>query len=312
MRRIVPIVFGLAILVPAYAYTTSGSTLTVTNCSNQTDLQNAINAVPSGGTVTFACGTAANPVTIPLTATVSRNAVIFTLEGNGSVILSGPGVSPVLQFTSSTVTIQDITITGAAGSGIKVAGGGAYIVINATLYNNSSPRGGGIYAQTGTLTVINSSFSGNSSAQGSDLETDAATVNLENSIFLDGCLNNGATINDLGGNLDTGTTCIANNSNGSLVNVATPILGPLAENLYFPLATGSPAINFDTANCPSRDELGNPRTSTCSAGAVQDNTPPANLPSTPLTNSLWLMLAGLIAWGIHSMWPSRMWTIRSP
>lgn len=81
--------------------------------------------------------------------------------------------------------------------------------------------------------------------------------------------------NDLDGNLDTGTTCIPNNSNGSAVNVATTILGPLAENLYFPLATGSPAINFDTVHSPSRD-------------------------------------AGLVVFAIYSMWPSRMWTMRSP
>ena len=90
-----------------------------------------------------------------------------------------------------------------------------------------------------------------------------------------------------GGHIDTGTSCIANSSHGSLVNV-------------------------DTANCPSRDELGNARSSTCSAGAVQDNTPPANIPATPLPDSLWLILAGLAAWGIHSIWPSRIWTTRSP
>jgi len=323
MHRIVPIAFGLAILAPAYAYTTSGNTLTVTNCSNQTDLQNAITAAPSGGTVTFACGTPSSPAAIPITSSIIASGHTFTLEGNGAVILSGSG-SPgtVLDLASATVTVRDITITGGTGAsvggGIEVAGSSNPVtVINVTLYNNAATgaagRGGGIYVLVGTVTVINSTFSGNSATEvGNDIESDESTVNLENSIFLDGCFNNGGTINNVGGNLDTGTSCIASNSNGSLVNVGAPILGALLESLYFPLASGSLAIDFDTANCPSRDELGNPRGSVCSAGAVQDNTPPANIPATPLPGTLWLILAGLAAWGIHSIWPSRMWTTRSP
>lgn len=323
MRRIVPIAFGLLILAPAYAYTTSGNTLTVTNCSDQTDLQNAITAVPLGGTVTFACGTPSSPATIPITSSIIAGGAMFTLEGNGAVILSGSG-SPgtILDLASATVTVRDITITGGtgagAGGGIKVAGASNPVtVINSTLYNNAATgaagRGGGIYVLVGTVTVINSTFSGNSATQvGNDIESDGSTVNLENSIFLDGCFNNGGTINNIGGNIDTGTSCVPNNSNGSLVNVGTSILGALLENLYFPLATGSPAIGLDTTNCPSRDELGNPRTSTCSAGAVQDNTPPATIPAALLPSSLWLILAGLAVWGIHSMWPSRIWTVRSP
>lgn len=313
MRRIVPIVFGLAILVPAQGYTTSGNTLTVTNCSDQTDLQNAINNVPSGGTVTFACGTPSNPAVIPVTSTVSGNASTLTLEGNGSVILSG-SATPILQFTSSVATVRDITITGATGGAIKIEFG-TYTLINATLYNNSAVRGGGVevIGPGTTFTVINSTFSGDSATQfGNDVNADIATINLENSIFLDGCFSNGGTINDLGGNLDTGTSCIPDTTHGSLDNVASQILSPIVSGLFFPLATGSPAVNFDTGNCPSRDELGNPRTSTCTAGAVQDNTPPASMPAAPLPNSLWLMLAGLAAWVIYSMWPSRIWTTRSP
>jgi hypothetical protein len=314
MYRIVPIIFGLAILVPAYAYTTSGNTLKVTRCSSQTDLQNAINNVPSGGTVTFACGTPSSPAVIPVTSTVSGNALTLTLEGNGAVILSGAGASPILQFTSSTVTMRDFTITGAGGGAIRLELG-TYSLTNATLYNNSAVRGGGVEVEGPgtTLTVINSTFSGNSATQiGNDLNADIATINLENSILLDGCYSNGGTITDLGGNLDTGTSCIANNLNGSLVNVGSQIVGSIVNGLFFPLANGSAAINFDTANCPSRDELGNPRSSTCTAGAVEDNTPPAGMPTTPLPNSLWLILAGLAVFGIYSMWPSRMWTRRSP
>lgn len=317
MHRIVPIVFGLAILAPAWAYTTSGNTLTVTNCSDQTDLQNAINAVPSGGTVTFACGTASSPATIPITSSVIAAGQTFTLEGNGAVILSGSGSPGNILTIETTMTVRDITITGGAGAiaggGIKIAGSSANL-INVTFYNNLAFRGGGIFVLVGTATVINSTFSGNSATQiGNDLEADGgATINLQNSILLDGCFSNGGVTNDQGGNIDTGTTCIANNSNGSLVNAGGPILGALLNNLYFPLAAGSPAIALDTANCPSRDELGNPRTSTCNAGAIQNNTPPAPLPGTPIPSSLWLMLAGLAILLIYSVWPSRMRTVRCP
>lgn len=160
MHRIVPIVFGLAILVPAYGYTTSGSTLTVANCSDQTDLQNAINAVSSGGTVTFACGTPSSPATIPVTSNITAAGQTFTLEGNGAVILSGSGSpGPILDLSGATATVRDITITGGTGplgGGIKEEGT-PVTLINVTLYNNASTlRGGGLYVLAGTATVINS------------------------------------------------------------------------------------------------------------------------------------------------------------
>ena len=137
-------------------------------------------------------------------------------------------------------------------------------------------RRNGLYVLNSTATVVNSTFSGNSATQvGNDIEGDGGTINMANSIFRDGCFANASTFSDLGGNVDTGSSC----ANGSQINVATPILGPLAEGLFFPLAAGSVALGLDTANCPAQDELGNARGSTCSAGAVQANTPPFAVPA---------------------------------
>jgi hypothetical protein len=231
----------------AEAYITNGATLEVTNCANGTDLQNAINAAPPGAIITFACGTPSNPATIPITSSILGNNQSFTLEGNGSVILAGMG-SPgsVLDLADTPATVRDITLTGGTGTGtggaIKVDNA-PVTVINATIYNNAAVgvgRGGGIYVSGATLTVINSTFSGNSATQvGNDLETDGAVINLENSIFLDGCFDNGGTIVDGGGNIDTGNSCIANNTNGSLANAGSTILGALVHNLFFPLPSGS-------------------------------------------------------------------------
>jgi len=175
------------------------------------------------------------------------------------VILSGVGVpGTLLILDNGSATVRDITLTGGngscAGGAIKVALGPA-TVINTTLYNNAATgvcgRGGGIYVLNTTVTVINSTFSGNSATQfGNDIANDGGTVTLENSIFLDGCLNNGGTVTDGGGNIDTGTSCIPNNMSGSLTNVGSTVLGAVVHNLFFPLPNGSVALNLDSDELP--------------------------------------------------------------
>jgi hypothetical protein len=319
MYRLVSITFGLVLLLTE-ANTSNAATLTVTNCANQTDLQNKIDASSPGDTVTFACGTPSSPVTIPITTSVLGNGHTFTLDGNGSVILSGVGTPGTLfELAGSTVTIRDITLTGGSGSctgGAMKVQNTPVTVINATIYNNAATgvcgRGGGIYVLSTTLTVINSTFSGDSATQyGNDIAVDLGTAIVENSIFLDGCFSN--VITDGSGNIDTGNTCIPDNSNGSLTNVGSTILGALVNNLFFPLPNGSAALSLDTANCPARDELGSSRGATCNAGAIQVNTPPAPPPATPIPSSLLLALAGLLTYSlIYSIWPSRMRTMRCP
>lgn len=297
---------GVLLLLGAGA---GAQTVTVTDCADQTGLATAMNTVPSGGTIVFDCGsTPANPVTIPVTATLEGGATNYTMDGGGAVILagSGPTPGPMLEFplNGQTATVQNLTVTGSTGSAdgaIKLAGGSNVTLVNMTIFNNAaigaSGRGGGLYVQNSTATIVNSTFSGNSATQvGNDIESDGGTVNMANSIFLDGCFNNGGTFNDLGGNVDTGSSCTSG-ANGSLINVATPILGPLAEGLFFPLAAGSVAIGLDTANCPARDELGNSRGSTCNAGAVQVNTPPFPVPALgPAALCLSALLLGAVGW----------------
>jgi hypothetical protein len=222
-------------------------------------------------------------------------------------------------------TVRNITITGNANGGI-IAAGGSLTVINSTISNNVSALGGGIQAEASngvgnTLTVINSTFYGNIETDGgggdiANLNNDngpvaAPPVLIQNSILLDGCDNLfQGTYTDGGGNIDggaigagrfgAGTNCIADTAHGSLFTVsAASVIGSALEGgLYFPLANGSPAIGLGT-NCPTRDELGNPRNAaSCTAGAIELNTPPHSVPAlTPAAVALSALLLGAIGWG---------------
>jgi len=82
MNRIVLITLGLTIFL-SHTYTARGATLTVTNCTDQTDLQNKINAASPGDTVTFSCGAPSSPVTIPITSSIVSVGQTLRWKGMG-------------------------------------------------------------------------------------------------------------------------------------------------------------------------------------------------------------------------------------
>ena len=210
--------FGLlagGLLMSSTAHAQPLSSTTITNCSDDSQLQSAVSSAASGDTITFGCGG-----TIPLTKTLTI-ATNLTLDGNGhSVTLDGghsvevlsvnSGVNFTLKaltvahgstsgsggglFNNGTVTISNSTFadnsasasgyTTLVGGGGLVNNGGTVTISNSTFAGNSAPglAGGGLYNYNGTVTISNSTFSGNSAkVYGGALYTVYGTINISNS-----------------------------------------------------------------------------------------------------------------------------------
>ena len=155
--------------------------------------------------------------------------------------------------------VDPLTVKGSTFSGNSAEeyyGGGIYawaadtnatdfIVSNSTFYDNSAPRGGGIYNEGFAQTVSNSTFSGNSSALGASIMSIFSTTRLQNTIIANSGFGNNCMgfFIDGGGNLSyPDNSCFGANLN--------PVLGPLQNNGGFTptmlLGNGSAAI--DTGN----------------------------------------------------------------
>ena len=131
-----------------------------------------------------------------------------------------------LMVTNS--TFADNTGNGSPGGTIAQIGSGSTVLTNITLSTNDARSA--IFIFTGTLTLQNSIVVNNGG---------------------DSC--EGLTTNG-GNNIDNGTTCGWNSTNGSMSNTA-PLLGSLANNggltQTMALLAGSPAINGVTYNSPN-------------------------------------------------------------
>ena len=136
----------------------------------------------TGGTITFNCGAA--PVTILFSAQkqVSANTV---LEGGGKITLSGANAVGLFQvFNGKTLTLNQITLTRALGSGGAVENFGTLNVNSSQVTNNTSIDNGGGIASHGTLNVNNTTFSGNSAAgYGGGIFSDSGQAAVTNSVF---------------------------------------------------------------------------------------------------------------------------------
>lgn len=184
-----------------------------------------LNAMVGGGTITFNCG--ANPVTIPITETLfyDGGAIKSNLEidGGNKVTLQGtPGVR-VIRFrtwgfdAARTLTLRNLTITGASIAGTQEDSNGAAIYVrdqsanfgvdiptlileNVTLTNNTStlsavpplPRypydygGAAIYALGSDLRINNSRFENNTvnGGTGAAIHGLGSDIRISNSTFL--------------------------------------------------------------------------------------------------------------------------------
>jgi hypothetical protein len=124
--------------------------------------QAVVDAVASGGVITFDCGP--DPVTIPMdmTAKVVNTSPLVVLDGGGKVTLSGQGQRRIFYMNTCDqaqvwttshcqnqqqpqLVIQGLTFTGGDSTGDTTEGGG----------------GGAVFVRGGQLTVLDSAFVGN-------------------------------------------------------------------------------------------------------------------------------------------------------
>jgi hypothetical protein len=168
-------------------------------------------AVAAGGVVTFDCGP--DPVTITVASEIPI-ADDTTIDGGGTITLSGGGASRILHLTSAwnlatpLLTVQNLTFvdgftsdvmntTSTAKGGAAIfEDGGSLTVIDCSFAHNQCAAtgedvsGGAINGQgVGTLTIVGSVFSDNSGSNGGGVGTQDETVVVVNSTFA----NNSAT-----------------------------------------------------------------------------------------------------------------------
>src|SRR5579884_298352 len=205
--------------VPAYAH--AATTLTVTNCSNDSQLQadvNQANNDDNGDIITFACSG-----DILLTGTLNIEGRM-TIDGSGqSVTLDGQNRLTVFVANYGfPLTLNALTI--ANGSSPSDNGGGLYNVgdtvniSNSTFTNNSSPNanGGGLYNYQGTVSISNSTFTNNSAPnlEGGGLYNNSGTVTISSSTFgNNSALSGGGLLNE--GTVTISNSTFANNSAGA-------------------------------------------------------------------------------------------------
>jgi hypothetical protein len=197
-------------VAPAQPVDTSNPTTVVTSCGDDTQLRAAVAA---GGVVTFDCGG-------PATITVSSEIPVgkdTTIDGGGTVTLSGGKASRILHITSAwnvatpLLTVQNLTFVDGftsdvpnttstdKGGGAIFEDGGSLTVIDCTFQHNQCASsgqdvsGGAINGQgVGTLIIVGSTFSDNTGSNGGAVGTQDENVTVVNSAFA----NNSATGTD--------------------------------------------------------------------------------------------------------------------
>jgi LPXTG-site transpeptidase (sortase) family protein len=257
--------------------------------ANNAPANNNCGSASSGNdTITFNVSGTTITLTSTLPNIVSGQGTL-TIDGGGNITISGNNSVRVMYVNSgANLTLQNLTIAngngGDFGGGIRndgtlaiisstiannragdfiagVGGGGGIFnsgtltVTNSTLSDNLGYLGGGIY-NGGTLTVTNSTFSGNSAISGGGIRN-VGTATLQNTIIANStsggdCVNSGGSVTG-NNNLieDSANACgLTDGSNGNIIG-SDPNLGALTGSpAYFPLNTGSPAIDKgDNATC---------------------------------------------------------------
>ncbi len=192
---------------------------TVTDCTNDSQLQDFINRATNGDTITFACS---GTITLTSTLTVKRkgqNGGNLTLDGNGqSVILDGGNSVRVLLVDGMHLILKGLTLsngkTDDSGGGLFISRNGEATIDNSLFYGNTARHGSGIFNNGGKMTMTNCTIAGNSaSAWGGGLYNNFGG---EATISFCTIINNTATI---AGGLTTGhppikisATIVANNT----------------------------------------------------------------------------------------------------
>lgn len=198
--------FGLALLIglctltggltrPAHAQ----STLRVTNCSSDAQLQAAVtqaNRDDAGDVITFACSgdiKLTSTLTISGSMTLDGRGQSVTLDGGGSVqilYVNGFYVNGGVSLTLNALTIAhgvaagdaNTTFLGNVGGGLNNDGGTVSISNSTFAYNSATGGfGGGLSNSLGTLSISNSTIANNSATYGGGGIYNLDTVNITNS-----------------------------------------------------------------------------------------------------------------------------------
>jgi hypothetical protein len=224
-------------------------------------------AVAAGGVITFDCGAAPVTITVASEVPVAKDT---TVDGGGTVTLSGGGASRILHLTSAwnlatpLLTVQNLTFVDgftsdvanttstAKGGGAIFEDGGSLTVIDCTFAHNQCAAtgqdvsGGAINGQgVGTLTVVGSVFSDNSGSNGGGVGTQDETVVIVNTTFA----NNSATGTDGNpGNGGDGGGLSYDGANISLTFCGDSFTGNHANaagGAVFRVAYNDEAVNID-------------------------------------------------------------------
>ena len=201
---------GLA--TPAHA----AANLTVTDCSNDSQLQADISTANSdndGDTITFSCS---GDIKLTSALTISGS---MTLDGSGQNVTLDGGDNEGGIYVNSGVHFTLNALTIAHGYGYKCAcggiynGGGTVNITNSTFAYNAILYGGAGFGQTsGTANISNSTFINNSNSDG--ILSQGGTVNITNSTFA----NNGGGIVSQNDTVNITNSTFANNTEYGISN----------------------------------------------------------------------------------------------
>ncbi len=213
------------------AHAQAASTVTITDCSDDSQLQSDVANAQSGDTINFGCSG-----DIKLTKALLILSSL-TLDGSGqSVTLDGQHQSEVMiTGLQTTVTLNALTIANGNGNPAGGYGGGLYIegsanITNSTItgntvgsVNSGEGYGGGLFnADGGTVNISNSTFSSNMAGNiGGGIYNQLGMMNITNSAFTNNSMYSdsyggtgaGAIENDAGTMTITNSTFSNNSSN---------------------------------------------------------------------------------------------------
>jgi parallel beta helix pectate lyase-like protein len=171
------------------------TTFTITDCSNDRQLQDAISSATDGDTIIFACS---GTITLTSTLTIKAkglSAVGPTLDGNGEVVvLDGGKQMGVLLVEDTPLVLKGLAIS-----------------------NGKAERGGGLFNSRGKVSITNCTFSGNQAAKsGGGLFNEEGEVSISHCIFSGNAVEHGGGLFNRGGKVTiTNCTFSGNEATGS-------------------------------------------------------------------------------------------------
>jgi hypothetical protein len=171
------------------------STLTVTDCSNDMQLQADIANAQKGNTITFHCQ-GSSDIVLSKTLMIDKN---LTIDGTDQKVSLDGGkkvrvfvVQPSVQFILKNITVtngrakvlsSNGDYNGGNGGGLWNRGGTVTIDHSFFSANSAALGGGGIDSAGGTVTIDHSFFSANSAVTGGGIDSTAVKTEISNSTF---------------------------------------------------------------------------------------------------------------------------------